>query len=101
MCGSTAHPCPAQITPETVTRQALEQAAQRRETAEKAQSDAATRLAANQAALDEREDRLRALKIGADETRQRLAARIDAAHRGGGRPPAGDRRGAERVSGAG
>lgn len=81
VCGSTAHPCPAQITPETVTRQALEQAAQRRETAEKAQSDAATRLAANQAALDEREDRLRALKIGADETRQRLAARIDAAHR--------------------
>ena len=81
VCGSTAHPCPAQITPETVTRQALEQAAQRRETAEKAQSDAATRLAANQAALDERENRLRALKIGADETRQRLAARIDAAHR--------------------
>lgn len=80
VCGSTAHPCPAQITPETVTRQALEQAAQRRETAEKAQSDAATRLAANQAALDEREDRLRALKIGMDETRQRLAARIDAAH---------------------
>lgn len=80
VCGSTAHPCPAQITPETVTRQALEQAAQRRETAEKAQSDAATRLAANQATLDEREDRLRALKIGADETRQRLAARIDAAH---------------------
>ena len=80
VCGSTAHPCPAQITPEIVTRQALEQAAQRRETAEKAQSDAATRLAANQAALDEREDRLRALKIGADETRQRLAARIDAAH---------------------
>ena len=80
VCGSTAHPCPAQITPETVTRQALEQAAQRRETAEKAQSDAATRLAANQAALDEREDRLRALKIGADETRQRLAARIDAVH---------------------
>lgn len=80
VCGSTAHPCPAQITPETVTRQALEQAAQRRETAEKAQSDAATRLAANQAALDEREDRLRTLKIGADETRQRLAARIDAAH---------------------
>lgn len=80
VCGSTAHPCPAQITPETVTRQALEQAAQRREIAEKAQSDAATRLAANQAALDEREDRLRALKIGADETRQRLAARIDAAH---------------------
>ena len=79
VCGSTAHPCPAQITPETVTRQALEQAAQRRETAEKAQSDAATRLAANRAALDEREDRLRALKIGADETRQRLAARIDAA----------------------
>lgn len=81
VCGSTAHPCPAQITPETVTRQALEQAAKRRETAEKAQSDAATRLAANQAALDEREDRLRALKIGADETRQRLAARIDATHR--------------------
>ena len=80
VCGSTAHPCPAQITPETVTRQALEQAAKRRETAEKAQSDAATRLAANQVALDEREDRLRALKIGADETRQRLAARIDAAH---------------------
>ena len=80
VCGSTAHPCPAQITPETVTRQALEQAAQRRETAEKAQSDAATRLAANRAALDEREGRLRALKIGADETRQRLAARIDAAH---------------------
>lgn len=80
VCGSTAHPCPAQITPETVTRQALEQAAQRRETAEKAQSDAATRLAANRAALDEREDRLWALKIGADETRQRLAARIDAAH---------------------
>lgn len=80
VCGSTAHPCPAQITPETVTRQALEQAAQRRETAEKAQSDTATRLAANRAALDEREDRLRALKIGADETRQRLAARIDAAH---------------------
>ena len=80
VCGSTAHPCPAQITPETVTRQALEQAAKRRETAEKAQSDAATRLAANQAALDEREGRLRALKIGADETRQRLAARIDAAH---------------------
>ena len=80
VCGSTAHPCPAQITPKTVTRQALEQAAQRRETAEKAQSDAATRLAANQAALDEREDRLRALKIGADETQQRLAARIDAAH---------------------
>lgn len=80
VCGSTAHPCPAQITPETVTRQALEQAAQRRETAEKAQSDAATRLAANRAALDEREDRLRALKIEADETRQRLAARIDAAH---------------------
>ena len=81
VCGSTAHPCPAQITPETVTRQALEQAAKRRETAEKAQSDAATRLAANRAALDEREGRLRALKIGADETRQRLAARIDAAHR--------------------
>lgn len=80
VCGSTAHPCPAQITPETVTRQALEQAAKRRETAEKAQSDAATRLAANQAALDEREGRLRALKIGADETQQRLAARIDAAH---------------------
>lgn len=80
VCGSTAHPCPAQITPETVTRQALEQAAQRRETAEKAQSDTATRLAANRAALDEREDRLRALKIGADETQQRLAARIDAAH---------------------
>ena len=80
VCGSTAHPCPAQITPETVTRQALEQAAKRRETAEKAQSDAATRLAENRAALDEREDRLRALKIGADETRQRLAARIDAAH---------------------
>lgn len=80
VCGSTAHPCPAQITPETVTRQALEQAAQRRETAEKAQSDAATRLAANRAALDEREGRLRALKIGVDETRQRLAARIDAAH---------------------
>ena len=80
VCGSTAHPCPAQITPETVTRQALEQAAQRRETAEKAQSDAATRLAANRVALDEREDRLRALKIGVDETRQRLAARIDAAH---------------------
>ena len=80
VCGSTAHPCPAQITPETVTRQALEQAAKRRETAEKAQSDAATRLAANQSALDEREDRLRALKIGADERRQRLAARIDAAH---------------------
>ena len=80
VCGSTAHPCPAQITPETVTRQALEQAAKRRETAEKAQSDAAARLAANRAALDEREDRLRALKIGADETRQRLAARIDAAH---------------------
>lgn len=80
VCGSTAHPCPAQITPETVTRQALEQAAKRRETAEKAQSDAATRLAANRAALDEREDRLRALKIGADETRQRLAVRIDAAH---------------------
>ena len=80
VCGSTAHPCPAQITPETVTRQALEQAAKRRETAEKAQSDTATRLAANRAALDEREDRLRALKIGADETRQRLAARIDAAH---------------------
>lgn len=81
VCGSTAHPCPAQITPETVTRQALEQAAERRETAEKAQSDAATRLAENRAALDEREGRLRALKIGADETRQRLAARIDAAHR--------------------
>lgn len=80
VCGSTAHPCPAQITPETVTRQALEQAAKRRETAEKAQSDAATRLAANRVALDEREGRLRALKIGADETRQRLAARIDAAH---------------------
>ena len=80
VCGSTAHPCPAQISPETVTRQALEQAAQRRETAEKAQSDAATRLAANRAALDEREGRLRALKIGVDETRQRLAARIDAAH---------------------
>lgn len=80
VCGSTAHPCPAQITPETVTRQALEQAAKRRETAEKAQSDAATRLAANRAALDEREGRLRALKIGVDETRQRLAARIDAAH---------------------
>ena len=80
VCGSTAHPCPAQITPETVTRQALEQVAKRRETAEKAQSDTATRLAANRAALDEREDRLRALKIGADETRQRLAARIDAAH---------------------
>ena len=80
VCGSTAHPCPAQITPETVTRQTLEQAAKRRETAEKAQSDAATRLAANRAALDEREDRLRALKIGADETQQRLAARIDAAH---------------------
>ena len=80
VCGSTAHPCPAQITSETVTRQALEQAAKRRETAEKAQSDAATRLAANRAALDEREGRLRALKIGADETRQRLAARIDAAH---------------------
>ena len=80
VCGSTAHPCPAQITPETVTRQALEQAAKRRETAEKAQSDAAMRLAANRAALDEREDRLRALKIGADETQQRLAARIDAAH---------------------
>ena len=80
VCGSTAHPCPAQITPKTVTRQALEQAAKRRETAEKAQSDAATRLAANRAALDEREDRLRALKIEADETRQRLAARIDAAH---------------------
>lgn len=81
VCGSTAHPCPAQITPETVTRQALEQAAKRRETAEKAQSDAATRLAANRVALDEREGRLRALKIGVDETRQRLAARIDAAHR--------------------
>ena len=81
VCGSTAHPCPAQITPETVTRQALEQDAKRRETAEKAQSDAATRLAANRAALDEREGRLRALKIEADETRQRLAARIDAAHR--------------------
>ena len=81
VCGSTAHPCPAQITPGTVTRQALEQAAKRRETAEKAQSDAATRLAANRAALDEREDRLRTLKIEADETRQRLAARIDAAHR--------------------
>ena len=81
VCGSTAHPCPAQITPETVTRQALEQAAERRETAEKAQGDAATRLAENRAALDEREGRLRALKIGADETRQRLAARIDAAHR--------------------
>lgn len=80
VCGSTAHPCPAQITPETVTRQALEQAAKRRETAEKAQSDAATRLAANRAALEEREGRLRALKIGADETRKRLAARIDAAH---------------------
>ena len=80
VCGSTAHPCPAQITSETVTRQALEQAAKRRETAEKAQSDAATRLAANRAALDERENRLRALKIEADETRQRLAARIDAAH---------------------
>ena len=80
VCGSTAHPCPAQITPETVTRQALEQAAKRRETAEKAQSDAATRLAANRVALDEREGRLRALKIGVDETRQRLAARIDAAH---------------------
>lgn len=80
VCGSTAHPCPAQITPETVTRQALEQAAQRRETAEKAQSDAATRLAENRVALDEREGRLRALKIGADETRQRLAARIDATH---------------------
>ena len=80
VCGSTAHPCPAQITPETVTRQALEQAAKRRETAEKAQSDAATRLAENRVALDEREGRLRALKIGADETRQRLAARIDAAH---------------------
>ena len=80
VCGSTAHPCPAQITPETVTRQALEQAAERRETAEKAQSDAATRLAENQVALDERENRLRALKIGVDETRQRLAARIDAAH---------------------
>ena len=80
VCGSTAHPCPAQITPETVTRQALEQAAKRRETAEKAQGDAATRLAANRAALDEREGRLRALKIVADETRQRLAARIDAAH---------------------
>ena len=80
VCGSTAHPCPAQVTSETVTRQALEQAAKRRETAEKAQSDAATRLAANRAALDEREDRLRALKIEADETRQRLAARIDAAH---------------------
>lgn len=80
VCGSTAHPCPAQTTPETVTRQALEQAAKRRETAEKAQGDAATRLAANRAALDEREGRLRALKIGADETRQRLAARIDAAH---------------------
>lgn len=80
VCGSTAHPCPAQVTPETVTRQALEQAAKRRETAEKAQSDAATRLAANRAALDEREGRLRTLKIGADETRQRLAARIDAAH---------------------
>ena len=80
VCGSTAHPCPAQITPETVTRQALEQAAKRRETAERAQGDAATRLATNQAALDEREDRLRALKIGADETQQRLAARIDAAH---------------------
>ena len=81
VCGSTAHPCPAQITPETVTRQALEQAAKRRETAEKAQGDAATRLAENRAALDEREGRLRALKIEADETRQRLAARIDAAHR--------------------
>ena len=80
VCGSTAHPCPAQITPETVTRQALEQAAQRRETAEKAQSDEATRLAENRVALDEREGRLRALKIGADETRQRLAARIDATH---------------------
>ena len=80
VCGSTTHPCPAQITPETVTRQALEQAAKRRETAEKAQGDAATRLAANRAALEEREGRLRALKIGADETRQRLAARIDAAH---------------------
>ncbi len=80
VCGSIAHPCPAQITPETVTRQALEQAAKRRETAERAQGDAATRLATNQAALDEREDRLRALKIGADETQQRLAARIDAAH---------------------
>ena len=80
VCGSTAHPCPAQITPETVTRQALEQTAKRRETAEKAQGDAATRLAENRAALEEREGRLRALKIGADETRQRLAARIDAAH---------------------
>ena len=79
VCGATTHPCPAQITPETVTRQALEQAAKRRETAEKALNTALTRLETTKTALAEREKRLRELKIEGDETQQRLAARISEA----------------------
>ena len=88
VCGSTAHPCPAQITPETVTRQALEQAAQRRETAEKAQSDAATRLAAridaaHRAAADrQREiDEARSAYQALDKRKTAAQSAVDAAQK--------------------
>ena len=79
VCGSTAHPCPAKITPETVTRQELKRIEEKRETAEKNLHDAETQLGKNQTALSEQENRLREFNIDENMTQPLLSSRISQA----------------------
>lgn len=81
VCGSTVHPCPAKITPETVTYQALKQIEEQRKTAEKNLHNAETQLGKNRTALSEQENRLREFNIGENVTQQMLSSQIDHARR--------------------
>ena len=78
VCGSTAHPCPAQITPETVTRQALD----KRKTAAQSAVDAAQKqlaaLEKDLRAQTEAFEQKRAAHGFEDEASYRLAKRTNA-----------------------
>lgn len=68
VCGSESHPCPAKLTPDSVTREKMEEAEQVSRRAADDLHRAGEERAAAQAAADATEKRLREMNVGGDET---------------------------------
>ena len=76
VCGSVSHPRPARLTPESVTREAMEAADLRHRRAAEELHETETALSALRAAAESGEKRLAELGIGKEETRESLEAKI-------------------------
>ncbi len=78
VCGSTTHPCPAELTEQAVTREELDEAENDRRNAEEALKKAANKLTEVQAHLAQTRQSLQALNINETETEQTLLAKANA-----------------------